>query len=219
MVSERNSDCWYNGVCQNECSESCIRYLEMSYMVENSGIPKSKQHPIELVAGVDLDAYRRLDAIRRGIVEFVSDGKNLYICSEHTGNGKTSWAIKLLLKYFNDVWAGNGFRTRGLMVHVPTLLLQLKDFDNPLSNDYKQSILHTDVVVWDDIAHAGVSKYDYNNLLSLLDNRLFNGRSNIFTSNVTRSADLHAMLGGKLASRIWGMSEIITFEGKDRRRG
>ena len=92
---------------------------------------------------IDFDAFTELADIKDDIVNFVSSGKCLYIASEYNGNGKTSWSIKLLLRYFDQVWAGNGFRCRGVFVHVPSLLLRLKDFDNKKDVVCKKSSKHT----------------------------------------------------------------------------
>ena len=191
----------------------------MKYLLDNSGIPKSKQYPQELIADVDLNAYRKLADIKSDIVDFVDSGSNLFICSQNTGNGKTSWAIKLMLRYFNEIWAGNGFKVRGLFVNVPTLLLQLKNFDNPLPEEFKQHLMDVDLVVWDEIASTSISNYDYSNLLMFLDYRILNDKSNIFTSNAVTKDELEKNVGAKLSSRIWNTSEIIEFRGKDRRNG
>ena len=188
--------------------------------MENSGIPKAKQKPIDLYPNdIDYDEFVRLSQIKQHIDEFVKDGKNLYITSATTGNGKTSWAIKLLLKYFDKVWAGNGFKVRGYFVHVPTLLLNLKDFDNPNTDIHriKKILLETDVVIWDDIASTEISKYDYSQLLMLIDNRTLENKSNIYTGNINSLDKLRKVLGDKLSSRIWSLSEVIEFKGKDRR--
>lgn len=220
MGYEHDSNCWYRDVCNNKtesCENTCIRYAEMLYLVENSGIPKNKWYPEPLDAGEDYKQYERLSVIKDDILNFVNSGKNLYITSEHTGNGKTSWAIKLLLKYFNDIWAGNGFQVRGMFIHIPTLLLKLKNFESPLSEEYKKNILECDLIVWDEIAYSNISDYDYSNLLMFLENRILSGKSNIFTSNRDTKKKLDDIIGGKLSSRIWETSEIIQFRGKDRR--
>lgn len=191
----------------------------MKYLLDTSGIPKSRQYPQELIADVDLSAYRKLADIKLDIVDFVESGSNLFICSQNTGNGKTSWAIKLMLRYFNEIWAGNGFRARGLFVNVPTLLLQLKNFENPLPEEFKQHLMDVDLVIWDEIASTSISNYDYSNLLMFLDYRIINDKSNIFTSNAVTKDELEKNVGAKLASRIWNTSEVIEFRGKDRRNG
>ena len=191
----------------------------MKYLMDNSGIPKNRQIPKSLVADIDLEPYSKLADIKSDIVNFVNDGENLFICSKYTGNGKTSWALKLLLKYFDEIWAGNGFRVRGVFVNVPTLLLQLKNFSHPLSEEYKHNLMEADLVVWDEIASTSISTYDYGNLLMFLDYRFSSGKSNIFTSNATTPEDVEKSVGAKLTSRIWNCSEIVEFRGKDRRHG
>lgn len=191
----------------------------MKYLMDNSGIPKNRQIPKSLVADIDLEPYSKLADIKADIVNFVNNGENLFICSKYTGNGKTSWALKLLLKYFDEIWAGNGFRVRGVFVNVPTLLLQLKNFNHPLSEEYKRNLMEADLVVWDEIASTSISTYDYGNLLMFLDYRFSAGKSNIFTSNATSQEDIEKSVGSKLTSRIWNCSEIIEFRGKDRRHG
>ena len=217
MEKEYTSKCWYHGVCTQKCSSTCIRYNEMRYLVNNSGIPLTRQYVESLTANTDYRQYMRLSEIKSNIVEFVDSGNNLFIASQYTGNGKTSWSIKLLMKYFDEIWAGNGMRVRGLFVHIPTLLLQLKNFENPLSEDYKQNLMDADLVVWDEIAFSNISNYDYSNLLIFLENRLLNKKSNIYTSNIETKESLEERVGYKLASRIWNTSEIIIFRGKDKR--
>lgn len=191
----------------------------MKYLMDNSGIPKNRQIPKTLTADIDLEPYSKLADIKADIVNFVKDGENLFICSKYTGNGKTSWALKLLLKYFDEIWAGNGFRVRGMFVNVPTLLLQLKNFSHPLSEEYKHNLMEADLIVWDEIASTSISTYDYGNLLMFLDYRFSAGKSNIFTSNATTQEDIEKSVGAKLTSRIWNCSEVVEFRGKDRRHG
>ena len=189
--------------------------------MENSNIPKAKQIPQSLTApDCDLDAFKRLAEIKKDINDFVDCGCNLYIASETTGNGKTSWAIKLMLKYFDNVWAGNGFRPRALFIHVPTFLLKCKDFNNKDTTfeDLKKLLPDIDLVVWDDIASTDVSAYDYSQLLMYIDNRLLNERSNIFTGNYSDRDKLEKRVGMKLTSRIWSdTTEVVIFKGGDMR--
>lgn len=214
-------DCWYREVCTNECNGSCIRYLEMSYLMDHSNIPKNLQTPKKLIPdSCDFDTFTKLAEIKSNITEFVKDGRSLYICGRTTGNGKTSWAIKILLKYFDSVWPGNGFRTRGVFVHVPTFLLKCKDFNNkdPEFEELKQSILTADLVVWDDIASTNISAYDYSQLIMCLDARFSSGLSNIYTGNIIDKENLTSALGAKLTSRILSADTVMAiFLGGDRR--
>ena len=211
-------DCWYKNVCPEEsCRVSCLRFNEMKFLMDSSGIPPAQQVPLTLRPWNDHDknAFIRLAAIKNNIVEYVDAGNNLYICSENPGNGKTSWSLKLMLKFFDQIWNGNGFHVRGVFVHVPTFLTKLKNFNYPLSEEYKKNILDADLVIWDDIASTNLSNYDYSQLLIYIDNRLFNKKANIYTSNITDKNKLVSIMGDRLASRIYTNSEVIEFIGKD----
>ena len=217
MGRERNSECWYNSVCQmdNSCS-NCIRFVEMKYLMDNSGLPKAKQRPITLIPDdCDYDKFVQLSEIKNDIVNFVENGENLFICGS-VGNGKTSWAIKILLKYFDEIWAGNGFRVRGMFVHVPTLLSKLKNFENPLLASYKENLSKADLIVWDELGTV-ISNYDYTQLLMYLDGRLLNEKSNIYTSNLTTYDELSKCFGERLASRLNTAQTKIVLKGRDRR--
>lgn len=213
-------DCWYKNVCTYAQCVNCIRYSEMKYLVENSGLPAKKRSPMQLDGSGDPKAFRVLVDIKEDIFNFVDNGESLYIFSEYTGNGKTSWAIKLLLKYFDTIWAGNGFRVRGYFQHVPTLFNVLKDFSNSnveLKTELKHKLETADLVVWDDIASTKMSDYDQQQLLTLIDARVSEGLSNIYTGNITSHEALTKAVGDRLASRIWNMSTLVEFKGKDRR--
>lgn len=213
-------NCWYYDVCDRvNCDKSCLRYTEMKYLMENSNLPKNKQRPIPLTPpNEDYESYSKLADIKSNIVDYVKNGRNLFICSSYTGNGKTSWAIKLLLKYFDEVWYGNGLRIRGLFVSVPMFLLQCK---NNISNrdvnfeNLCKLIMSVDIVVWDDIASANISGYDYSQLFSYIDYRILSEKSNIYTGNIVDKNSLEDAIGERLASRVWGSDDIIKFVGKD----
>lgn len=212
----RNEDCWYRDVCTYDQCVNCIRYSEMKYLMENCGLPRKKQSPIQLDGSRDPKAFKLLADIKDDIFNFVSNGESLYIFSEYTGNGKTSWSIKLLLKYFDCIWAGNGFRVRGYFQHVPTLFNTLKDFSK--SHEALKNTLETaDIVVWDDIASTKLSDYDIQQLLIIIDSRVSEGLSNIYTGNITSHEALTKAVGDRLASRIWNLSTLVEFKGKDRR--
>lgn len=217
---DRNSECWYVNSCTDDCNR-CTVFTQMNWQMQNSGLPKAKQRPISLYLtdgnSGDENAFYILADIRKDIVNFVNHGKNLYICSTHTGNGKTSWAIKMLHTYFHYTAVGNYENLKGMFVSTTDLLLKLKDFNNPLPKSYKDNLENVDLVIWDDIAVSGISQYDFTQLYNIIDKRILAEKSNIFTSNQPSFNGLCEVLGNRLASRIYYTSEIITFKGKDMR--
>ncbi len=218
MEKEVISDCLYKDVCTNDCSQVCIRYSEMKFLLDSSDIPTKRRCLVSLYpSDCDYDAFCELADFKNTVYNKVQWGQNLYIGSRWTGNGKTSWAIKILIKYFDAVWAGNGFRIRGLFVHVPTFLNKVKNFNDPMLQLYKDTILQTDLVVWDDIASTQLSTYDNGQLLSLIDQRILEEKSNIYTGNIIDFKGLEKAVGTRLASRIMNNSKVVILNGKDRR--
>ena len=217
MENSKNTDCWYASSCVEDCA-NCTLYPQMKWQFDNSGLPKSKYMPIRLSPqSNDRRAFERLADIREDIDEFVEQGRNLYICGKTPGNGKTSWAIKMLQTYFVYVSEGNIFNVKGMFVSVPDLLLKMKDFNNPLPNEYKENLKSCDLLILDDIAVTGISQYDYLQLFTLIDGRMLSGKSIIFTSNVISLKELEHAIGERLASRIWGNSTVIEIKGGDMR--
>ena len=77
-------NCWYKKVCTQDCNKGCLRYTEMKYLIDNSGIPKSRQYPIALEPdNIDYEEFVKLADIKDTITEFVERGYNLYICSDN----------------------------------------------------------------------------------------------------------------------------------------
>lgn len=217
MEKSKNTDCWYAQSCEDDCSK-CVVYPQMKWQFDNSGLPKSKYMPIKLKPQPnDVRTFNKLADIRKDIDEFVEQGKNLYICGKIPGNGKTSWAIKMLQTYFHYVAEGNMFEVKGMFVSVPDLLLKMKDFNNPLSSEYKEDLKSCDLLILDDIAVTSISQYDYLQLFTLVDSRMLAGKSIIFTSNVTEIKQLEEIIGERLASRVFGNSIIVEIKGGDMR--
>ena len=217
----KNKDCIYSEICNLECPNTCLRYLEMRFLLNSSGIPKSKQKINKLIASpLDYKAYEALSNIRENIVEFTKTGKQLYIYSDNCGNGKTTWSIKLMLQYFNEVRAGNGFIVRGLFINVPMFITSLKNnISNKDENLSKilELIPKVDLVVWDDIATDYLTPYEHGMLLSYIDQRNLSDKSNIFTGNVKPDM-LVSKVGERLSSRIKS-GILIELKGGDARNG
>ena len=216
--------CWYKNACsmynKEPCRMNCPRYLQMYYLFNQAGIPEVMQYPSPLYPDKqDYVQFVRLSEIKNDIVNWVNSGNNLYIFSSTCGNGKTSWAIKLMSKYFDCVWPGNGYECRGLFIRCGQLFNRAKR--NISSKDskweeYLQAIRECDLVIWDDIGEYQLSLYDQQLLIELIDDRIYSGKANIYTSNVIDEV-LECNIGKRLTSRVLNNSEVIEFIGGDRR--
>lgn len=218
--------CWYNKVCKKydteECRGNCKRFMEMDYLFYKSGIPKRLQRPIKLYpCKSDLPAFHELNDIKNDIESWVKEGNNLFIGSSICGNGKTTWAIKLMCSYFDKVWAGNCFTPRGLFINVCDLLMEFKlGINDTKIKEGVTNILKlaetVDLVIFDDIADVSFSKYEYQIIYKIINNRINDGKSNIYTSNFL-DRELENNIGTRLYSRIYNNSKVIELVGKDRR--
>ena len=188
--------------------------------MHSSGIPENRHLPKSLTPQqCDIRAFEDLRLIKNEIFDFVKEGDNLYIYSATTGNGKTSWAIKMMHKYFDEIWSGNGFRTRALFIHVPLFMKKLREQINNPTDEFhtlQQLIPQVDLVVWDDISACTLKDYDHLNILSLIDERSLNCKSNIYTGNLGGDK-LAEAIGQRLRSRVYESALKVELKGIDRR--
>ena len=218
--------CWFRTNCPmygtKDCNCSCSVYFQYYYLVNLANIPPNKQQPeqLKLSAGKDIKKYEYLNNVKENINEFVQHGCNLYLYSPYYGNGKTTWSIKLMSKYFSNIWNGNGTRCRGLFINVDEFLMAkrnaIKRPDIRLE-EMEKLIPTVDLIVWDDIGVTKLKEYDHQILFSLINPRIVNNKANIFTSNVI-DEQLDDNIGGRLSSRILDTSTIVEFTNKTQRK-
>ena len=83
-------------------------------------------------------------------------------------------------------------------------------------NHIKKYVLDADLVVWDEVGVKALTNYEHEHLLNLINTRLDEGKSNIYTSNLD-AEELREKVGERLYSRISNLSIDIEFHGVDKR--
>lgn len=207
--------CWYKEGCNMatyNCEKTCHRYLEMNYLINNCGMKNAERFlkPI-YPARCDIKAYKALQHIKDNVVRFVDNGQNLYLNSIHLQTGKTTWALKILYKFFDEIWAGNGFRQRGYFVYVPELLENTKSFEYKQSAQFKilDNVLKTaDLIIWDDISSCNMTPSEQNMINIYIDKRIIDGKANLFTGLQQSPESLKLSLGSKLSARLLSCDQI-----------
>lgn len=200
----------------------CLKLYKINKLQELALLSeKQREHvPLRLDSDkCDKDAFEKLKEIETRIESFIRNGDNLYIYSANTGNGKSSWALRLLNSYFEKIWYSSDLRCKGLFINIPKFLISLKENISQKSEyiqHIKENVLNADLVIWDDVATKGFTTFEMENVLNLINNRLDDGKSNIYTSNLI-GEELRSAVGDRLYSRMIGLSEVITFVGKDKR--
>lgn len=206
---------------QQDCF--CMRLFKIDSLFNHTLLSDKQRLYIPLYTDkdeTDLDNFKLLKGIEQHIIEFINNGKNLYIHSTITGNGKTSWAIRMIQAYIYRIWPERDVEDCvALFINVPRFLLSLKDNITTKSEyiEYiKNNIFDADIVVWDEVGVKTLSDYDHENLLNLINTRLDEGKCNIYTSNLT-SNELREKVGDRLYSRIANLSTDIELFGADKR--
>jgi DNA replication protein DnaC len=220
---EENKDCWLIQNCNKiDCDRFCIKKYKLNYLYDAALISyKQRQHIVLVVDkdNTDITEFSKLSNLEHTINDVVSSGQNIYIHSSFCGNGKTSWALRMIEAYFNNIWYTSEMECRALFISVPQFLLALKS-NITEKNEYvqyiKENVLTADIVIWDDIATKDSTIFEAENLLAMIDNRINLGKTNIFTSNLT-DEEIHKALGDRLASRICNLSYNIELHGLDKR--
>ena len=219
--SENKDKCWYRDICdKSRCNSFCIRNYKMDALTYLATMEGNQKYPISLKPDkVDYDNFVRLKEIKNDIKSFVEGGKNLLIYSINTGNGKTEWAKKLLLSWFNSIWPYTELECRGLFISMPKFIQAMKEnISKP--NDYfehiNSNIVETDLVVWDELNYKELTQYQHDYLLNIISQRTSIGKANIFTTNYDLQT-IEQKLGSRLSSRIVGYSEKIELKGSDKR--
>lgn len=209
-------DCMCYSFCPQyktkKCNSRCLKHLELTHLLKTSGIPAKKRELVPLIESPeDSDVIKCVRDISINIVDTIKSGSNILFWSEKTGNGKTTMAINLMLSYFNEVWAGNGFRTRGYFLYVPTYLNRCKDnmskFDDALV-ELKYRAIDDDLLILDDLGATKLSEYDVSVISNIINERLLNEKSIITTTNCNKE-QLASLIGDRLIDRLWSTSMIL----------
>lgn len=182
--------------------------------INNSQIPKRYLQDIPLrPSKKDLKVFTELKDIQNNVKKFVDDGKNLLICSHQCGNGKTTFATKILKSYIHAV-RNISFKndTPALFINVNSFLNEKKLAINDVEiaqkvQNIEKCILSAKLVVFDDIADKSLSEYDINTMYYWLDYRTANMKSCIYTTNQLPD-ELQKTLNGKVYSRIVNYSTV-----------
>lgn len=205
----------------------CIKKYKIDYFLKEdvSGIPDNKRHLKGTLTidqdGTDDKAFSRLFWIESNIKDYFTDGKQLFIYSSTTGNGKTSWAYRLLCAYVEAVWKPKRVdHAVVLFVNVPRYLRAVKSRYSKGQDEYAdmidEGVKTADLVAWDDIGFVESSDFDMSYLYEKIDSRVNRNLSNIYTSNLG-SRELMSNLDARLFSRTFTDSEQIELRGKDKR--
>ena len=218
-------DCWITDKCSENCDKDspfCLKLFKLDFLYNQALFSNQQRKHINLHVdsdGTDKEAFKQLQQIESNIVDFINKGNNLFIRSINPGTGKTSWTLRLVQAYFNQIWYKCELTCKALFINVPRFLLALKDNiskEDPYISHIKENVLKADVVIWDEVGVKSLTTFEHENLLNLISTRIDMNKSNLYTSNLTLD-ELKEKVGDRLYSRIVNNSINFEFFGQDKR--
>lgn len=219
-------NCWLASRCNHvDCDKDfCMKKFRTETLFDKALLSERHKEDVMMRLDADLkdkDNFEFLSSIQKNIDKFVARGDSLYIVSPISGNGKTTWAIRLLKEYINRVWYKSDLDCKVLFIHVPKFLLELKERirkPSPYADYILEHVADADLVVFDEVATKVATEFEHEHLLNLINTRVDAKKANIYTSNVSNEQFLINM-GSRLYSRVIGSSgdNIVTLYGSDKR--
>lgn len=191
-------------------------------LIKESGLPIRNLENIELVPEKkDIEAFKQLSMIKDNIVKFVNGGYNLLIYSSNPGNGKTTWSIKLGLKYIDYISQFSTEYPPILYINLPLYFdIRKASIQDKSLLEEVQRIEHTikqaKLVILDDIGIRDLSEFEKQLLYIWVEHRTSNKKSCIYTSNINPN-NFNDIFGMRIADRIIGYSTLIEIKGQSRR--
>ena len=216
--------CYAEDYCKKDkssCSEVCGGYRVLRALYNLSRIPLKYQYRMDLIPDdKDLRAFEALNAFKENIVAHVNNGEGLYIWSSNTGNGKTSWACKIMGYYFRKIAFSSGLENEGLYIYLPTFLDDLRNsYSNPSPEFDKEleMVKGCKLLIIDDIGAERVTEWVRERIVSIINTRSANGLCTIYTSNLSLKGLTDKLGDDRISSRIKGSVTEINLLGKDNR--
>jgi DNA replication protein len=184
-------------------------------LLAESGVPKKYFEPQELVPrAVDREAWDWLNNYRENVVENIQNGKSIVITSPTVGNGKTSWAIRLLQRYIAETALDGRLVDKAVFCVSSSMLEIFGDFGYFETSiqffEYLNRLKRCDLLVIDEIGSGRVTQVSYNHFYDLVNYRVDNNLATIYTTNYN-DEQIKDVLGERLYSRIYDMSTVIEF--------
>ena len=189
---------------------------KLNNLFELSGLPKKYFEPQHLVKReVDAECWDWLEDVRNNIVEEVQRGLNIVITSTIVGNGKTSWAVRLLQRYLAETALDGRMVEKGMFVVSAQLLTEFGDYNYFQTMkeflERFEKLKTCDLLVIDEIGGGSLTKASYPYLYDLVNYRVDKNLSTIYTTNYTDEEVIN-LLGQRLYSRIYDTSVVLEFE-------
>lgn len=218
-----NEFCYAKNFCKKYGSEGCTDFCDIYIILKaiymQANIPKKYQYDTLIKpTAQDLEAYKQLDNWKLNIVNHVENGDNLYIYSENTGNGKTTWATKIANYYIRKMVFSREIEDLVIFINVSKFLEDMRINYSNRTYEFeviKQRLMKAKLAIFDDIGTEKGTDWVVERLYEIINYRDNNLLSIIYTSNYS-----YDVVGDRLDKRIKSRLKNAThikLIGEDRR--
>lgn len=190
--------------------------VTMRYELMLKGSGMAKRERITKYLPNNAEIKKLMDSID----SVVADGKNIYIWSSKTGNGKTMAACALLKAYAYKTARTNVYGNHPIAIwnfnELMTLMKEEMNTEGLGATMIKNTLKEADLVVIDDCGIKPLSEYDKVMLYDIINYRFKEMKATIVTSNVI-PRDAGNVFGKQIASRMVRGAIRVEIMGEDKR--
>ena len=152
---------------------------------------------------IDAETFRSLKRVHDQCKRFFYSQGSVYIASRNVGNGKTSWAIKIMKRYIQE--HACYYDLDCVFINVPEFFALRKSAMNYADDALKfhsleKRVKQAKLVVFDDFGCGNTSDFDETFLYTIIDYRWRNGLSAIYTTNADVK-ELRKTMGDRIIDR------------------
>lgn len=207
------------GYTTDKCNERCDLLWKLNSMYDKSNLPLRYRYNIPLrPEQVDREAFIQLKGYLDNVTDRVATGESLYIYSENTGNGKTTWSSKIMNQFIRKSVVKSTLDNDVLYLNVSLFVEGMRGQYSEYSEEMaslRERAMTCKLLILDDIGAERPSEYVCERLYDLINHRYTNMLSTIYTSNLT-PFELGDRLGARIESRVRSAVQI-NLVGSDRR--
>lgn len=207
------------GFATDKCTERCDFWWKLNSIYQQSQIPVRYRYNIPLrPEQVDKESFLQLKSFSESAVQHIEQGDSLFIYSQTTGNGKTTWATKIANMYIRKAITKSTLEDEVLYLNVSMFLDKLKGQFSSYSDEtaeLQRMAMNCKLLILDDLGAERPSEYVCERLYDLINHRYTNMLTTIYTSNLNPN-EIGDRLGSRIESRVKSATQIKII-GSDRR--
>ena len=159
--------CYAKDYCKGfgtpKCTERCDFWWKLNTLYRKSNLPMRYRYNIPLrPEQIDREAFLKLKDYLDNVVDRVENGDSLYIYSENTGNGKTTWSSKIMNQYIRKVVAKSDLENEVLYLNVSLFVEAMRNQYSEYSDNIarlREDAMNCKLLVLDDIGAERPSEY------------------------------------------------------------